>query len=184
MRQMNESPATWVEPPDEQQSLRRFLETVRERLWVVVAAVVITTAAAVLYVATADKVYEAEAQIQVVPIDDPEGQLSSLGLINQSSDPLRAVETAVALITSRAAAEQVADEGNQDRTADAVLRDVSAEPMAESDVVVLTARAPTAIGAAALANNFAEAALKVRGDVLRETIDDELPVLSSNACPA
>lgn len=179
MRQMNESPATWVEPPDEQQSLRRFLETVRERLWVVVAAVVITTAASVLYVATAEKVYEATAQIQVVPIDDPEGQLASLGLINQSSDPLRAVETAVALITSRAAAEQVAEEGNQDRTADAVLRDVSAEPMAESDVVALKARAPTAIGAAALANNFAEAALKVRGDVLRETIDDELPVLNA-----
>ena len=94
------------------------------------SAVVITTAAAILYVATADKVYEATTQIQVVPVDDPEGRLSSLGLINQSSDPLRAVETAVTLIESRNAAQRVADGDNQDRTADAILRDVSAEPIA------------------------------------------------------
>lgn len=179
MREINESPASWVEPPDEQQSLRRFLETIRERLWVVVAAVVITTAAAVLYVATADKVYEAEAQIQVVPIDDPDGRLSSLGLINQSSDPLRAVETAVTLITSRGAAERVADESNQDRSADSILRDVTAEPIAESDVVALKAQAPTAVGAAVLANAFAKAALQERARTLRQTIDRELPALNA-----
>jgi Mrp family chromosome partitioning ATPase/capsular polysaccharide biosynthesis protein len=176
---MSESPANWVEPPDEQQSLRRFLETVRDRLWVVIAAVVITTSAAVLYVATAEKVYEATTQIQIVPVDDPEGRLSSLGLINNSSDPLRAVETAVTLITSRAAAERVAEDDNQDRTAEGLLADVTAEPIAESDVVSLTAQAPTAIGAAALANNFAKAALQERAKVLRDTIDRELPALNA-----
>ena len=69
---MSESPATWVEPPGEQQSLSRFIDTLRERIWVVIVSVVIVTAAAILYVATADKVYEASVQILVVPVDDPE----------------------------------------------------------------------------------------------------------------
>ncbi len=56
MGQISQSPANWVEPPDEQQSVRQSLESLRERLWVVMAAMVITTAAAILYVATADKV--------------------------------------------------------------------------------------------------------------------------------
>ncbi len=38
MKQINDSQASWVEPPAEQQSLRKFLETVRDRIWVVVAA--------------------------------------------------------------------------------------------------------------------------------------------------
>ncbi|MCB0875118.1 MAG: Wzz/FepE/Etk N-terminal domain-containing protein [Solirubrobacterales bacterium] len=177
MREITESPAGWIEPPSEQQSLRRFLETIRERIWIVVVSVMITTAAAGLYVATADSVYEAETQIQVVPIDDPDGRLSSLGLINNSSDPLRAIETSVALITSRGAAERVAAE--TDRSPDSILRDISAEPIAESDVVSLTASAPTAVGAADLANSFAKAALRERASTLRETIDTELPALEA-----
>ncbi|HET6831304.1 MAG TPA: Wzz/FepE/Etk N-terminal domain-containing protein, partial [Solirubrobacterales bacterium] len=176
MRQASDSSATWVEPPDEQQSLRRFLETIRERIWVVIAAVVITTAAAVLYVATAEKVFEATTQIQVIPIDDPEGRLSSLGLIGQSSDPLRAVETAATLIVSQAAAERVA--ADSDRDPQGILNDITAEPVAESNVVSLTAQAPTAVGAAALANDFAEAALQERGKTVRETINRELPALN------
>jgi len=179
MRQANESSAAWVEPPDDQQSLRRFLETIRERLWVVVAAVVITTAAAVLYVATAEKVYQAEAQIHVVPLDDPEGNLSSLGLIGQSNDPLRAVETAATLIVSQSAAQRVADESGGERDPQAILNHVTAEPIAESNVVALKAQAPTAIGAATLANDFAKASLEVQAKSLRDLIDRQLPALNA-----
>jgi Mrp family chromosome partitioning ATPase/capsular polysaccharide biosynthesis protein len=179
MRQTSESAANWVEPPVEQQSLTRFLETIRDRIWIVVAAVVIVTAAAILYVATAEKVYEATVKIQVVPIDDPEGRLSSLGLISQSSDPLRAVETASTLLTSQGAAERVAAEDGQGRDSQAILSKVKAEPIAESDIVSLTAQAPTATGAASLANAFAKAALQEQAKTLRETIDRELPALNA-----
>src|SRR6187401_3321680 len=147
MKQTSESSATWVEPPGEQQSLRRFLETLRERLWVV-----IVTAAAIFYVVTADKVYEADVQILVVPVDDPEGNLSSLGLIGQSSDPLRAVETAATLLTSQGAAERIAADNDQGGDPQAILNKITAEPIAESNVVSLKAQASTAVGAAALAN--------------------------------
>lgn len=179
MKQINDSQASWVEPPAEQQSLRTFLETVRDRIWVVVAAVVITTAAAAFYVATADKVYEAKAQILVIPIDDPEGRLASLGLIGQSSDPLRAVETAATLIVSQGAAEAVAVDNGDLGSPQSVLAHVSAEPIAESNVVSLVARAPTAEGAATLANAFAKAALDQQADVIRDTIDRELPSLNA-----
>ena len=179
MRQVNDTRATWVEPPVEQQSLRRFLETVRERIWVVILSVVITTTAAVFYVTTTEKVYEAQTQIRVIPIDDPEGRLSSLGLVGQSSDPLRAVETATTVLLSQAAAEDVATQDGGEGDPGAVLSQVTAEPIAESDVISLKAQAPTAIGAATLANDFAKAALKVQADAVRDTIDRELPTLNA-----
>ena len=178
MKQTSESSATWVEPPGEQQSLRRFLETLRERLWVVIVSVVIVTAAAIFYVVTADKVYEADVQILVVPVDDPEGNLSSLGLIGQSSDPLRAVETAATLLTSQGAAERIAADNDQGGDPQAILNKITAEPIAESNVVSLKAQASTAVGAAALANNFAKAAIQQQADTVRRTIDRELPTLN------
>jgi uncharacterized protein involved in exopolysaccharide biosynthesis len=49
--------ADWLQPRVVEAGLRRYIETLRVRLWIVVAAVVITTAIAIAYVATADKVY-------------------------------------------------------------------------------------------------------------------------------
>ena len=59
--------AEWIQPPVEEAGLRRYIDTLRERAWIVVAAVVITTAIAVVYVITADKVYEAEADMLITP---------------------------------------------------------------------------------------------------------------------
>jgi capsular polysaccharide biosynthesis protein len=115
----------------------------------------------------------------VVPVDDPEGNLSSLGLIGQSSDPLRAVETAATLLTSQAAAERVAADNDQGGNPQAILGKITTEPIAESNVVSLTAQAPTATGAAALANDFAKAALQEQADTIRKTIDRELPTLNA-----
>ena len=46
---------------DEQPALRRYLDTIKERWWFVVLAVVVCTAAATIYAMTASKVYEASA---------------------------------------------------------------------------------------------------------------------------
>ncbi len=75
-----------------------YLRTLRERRWLVLLAVVLTTGAAVAYVLKATKVYEGEAAILVTPVPETSEVLVSVGLISTSVDPLRAVETVAALI--------------------------------------------------------------------------------------
>ena len=185
MNEPSHTPQGWLNPQAEQKPLERFIETVRERVWLIAAAIAVTTAFAVFYVATADKVYEAEVQVVVNALDDPDGTLAGVGLITQSNDPLRAIETASALVKTNTTAELTANELNDDRTPDSILNAISIEPLAESDILSITATDSTAEGAAALANSFAEAAIKSRTTVLHDRIDDELPLLrdSLNTAP-
>src|SRR5438552_2526582 len=94
--------ADWLQPPVEVAGLRRYIETLRERVWIVVAAVVITTGIAVAYVVTASKVYEAEADLLVTPVSTTGTPLIGVlpGMIPESSDPTRDVETASRLVTN------------------------------------------------------------------------------------
>src|SRR3989442_13138159 len=80
--------ADWLKPPVEEAGLRRYIETLRERIWIVVAAVVITTGNAIAYGVTGSKVYEAAAEKLVTPISNTDTFLAGLpGLIPPSSDP-------------------------------------------------------------------------------------------------
>ncbi|HKJ35974.1 MAG TPA: Wzz/FepE/Etk N-terminal domain-containing protein, partial [Solirubrobacterales bacterium] len=83
--------STWLIPQDEQQGLRRYVETLRERLWLIVGVVIVTTAFAIVYVALATKTYEGEAGLFVncARSDDP--ALEGLPVIRCTSDPTRDV---------------------------------------------------------------------------------------------
>ena len=141
-------PQEWMRSGEDEEPLRRYLQAIRERVWFLVLALIVTTAAAAAYVATAEKVYEAQVDVVVSPIQDPEGSLSSLPVITGSNDPLRAVETAATLLLNNVAAERTAAELGLDRSSQSILRDITAEPVAESDIVTITARANSAQGAA------------------------------------
>ena len=56
-----------MQPPVEQEGLKRYVATLRERIWIVMATTVISTGIAIIYVATADKVYEGAAEMRVIP---------------------------------------------------------------------------------------------------------------------
>src|SRR3954454_1455337 len=111
---MNAIPPTpdssWLNPSAEQQGLARYVSTLRERKWLIVLTVLITTLAAVVYVLTASKVYNAEADLLITPVGNSDTTLSGLGLITSSSDPTRDVETASKLVTSTTVAKRVKGE--------------------------------------------------------------------------
>jgi capsular exopolysaccharide synthesis family protein len=176
--------ADWLTPAVEQEGLKRYVQTVRERIWIVALAVIVTTAAAAAYVVLADDVYEAEADVLVTPVPDEAEILVTVGLIRESSDPLRAVETAARLITNIEVAELVRENLGLERSAESLLDDVSAEPVAESNIVAVTAQGPTAESAAELANAFAQTAIEHRTNVLHERVDAELPVLEGQLSEA
>jgi len=179
--------ATWLRATPEQQGLQRYLRTLRERLWLIVLAVVLTTAAAVAYVLTAEKVYEAEAGILISPIsnDTPE-ILGSLGLLRESAEPIRLLETAARLVTTPEVAEVAAqqiDEPPED--SQDLLDDIVAEPIAESNFVSIIAQGPSPEEAADLANAFGAAVIAQRTATLRRAIDAKLEQLGGeDASPA
>ena len=83
------------------------VETIRERIWLVVLAVAITTTIAVLYVLTAPKTCEATDDLLVTPVSSEDPTLTSSPLIRESVDPTRDVETAALLVTNTDVAEIV-----------------------------------------------------------------------------
>lgn len=169
---------TWLRPHTEEQGLKQYLETIRERLWLVLVAVAVTTAVAIAYVATAEKVYEAEADVLVTPVPSDSDLLVSLGLLRDSSDPLRVVETASRLITTPDVAELASEKtGLSEDDPERLLADVSAEPVAESNLVGIIAQASTAEEAADLANAFGEAVIQRRTAELGRRIEAELEQL-------
>lgn len=170
---------TWVRPPIEQEGLARYVETVRERLWIVIATVAVTTAAAILYVAVAERVYEAQADLLVTPAPCSDPTLLALPLICESTDPTRAVDTAARIITNQEVAEQVQRSLDSPQTAESLLLSVTSEPVADSNIVAITAQAGTAAEAQALANGFATAAVANRTDTLHDAVDDALDGLNT-----
>ena len=178
---MSPGSADWLQPRAEERGLSGYLRTLRERLWLVVLAVVVTTGAAVVYVAAADEVYEAEAGILVTPVPDDAAVLISVGLISRSADPLRDVETVARLIATDEVASraQTMLEGVPEADGDPedLLDDVDVEPVAESNIVSVTAQASDPTAAADIANAFVDATIAERTTELHQRIDERLTQL-------
>jgi capsular exopolysaccharide synthesis family protein len=169
--------AEWLRPRVEQQGLQRYVNTIRERLKLIIAVTVLTTLAAVAYVVLAPKVYEAEAELLVTPVPADDPALSGLPIIRGSSDPTRDVETAARLVENRQVSDQVRKaEPGLPRP---LLDHVKAEPIAQSNLVAVTAEAPTAEEAAGIANGFASQSIKVQTDKLHAALDKSIANLEA-----
>jgi capsular exopolysaccharide synthesis family protein len=172
--------ADWLGPGEEESSLKLYAETLRQRLWIVVAAVVIATGIAVAYVVTANKQYTAEADVLVTPISSTTMPAIGLpGLIPESSDPTRDVETASRLITNIEVAARAKQQLDSNESARTLLSKVSATPVASSNIVAVTATAGSATLARDIANAFATQAAANLTAELHSTIDKALPPLQA-----
>lgn len=167
--------ADWLVPPDEQEGLRRYVATLRERIWLIVAITALTTLAAIAYVQVATKTYEAEAQLRIIATADPD--LQALGLISASSDPSRDVQTASELITNTTVADRVKEELGYPGPATDLLGAVNAEPVATTSIVAVTAKESDPDEAADLANAFAKQAVKNQTVQMHKAIALRLPRL-------
>src|SRR3954463_14246538 len=67
-RDGNVRSAEWLRPQVEQQGLQRYVNTIRERIRLILVITALCTGAAVAYVLTAEKEYTAEADILVTPV--------------------------------------------------------------------------------------------------------------------
>jgi capsular exopolysaccharide synthesis family protein len=163
--------------PAEQPSLRRYLDTLKERWLFILLSVVVCTAAAALYVFSADKVYEAHADMLVTPVPDDEAAVLGLGLIRRASDPTRDVTTASRLIENIEVATTVARDLGSDQAPEELLDRVSVDPVAQSSIVAITASGGTPREAQQLANAFGRAVVAERTDQLHRELDPAIESL-------
>lgn len=171
----NASPAGWIRARPEQGGLQRYVDTLRERFWWILAIVLLTTLAATAYVLTAPKVYVASADLRLTPISADEPAFAGLGLISESSDPTQDVETAARLVMSADVVERVRRELGSDDGFDTV----RAEPVGQSAIIAVSADGGTPESAQRLADAFAKATVTDRTDELRGTLGTAIRRLSA-----
>ncbi|MDX6651778.1 MAG: tyrosine-protein kinase [Solirubrobacterales bacterium] len=169
--------ADWLQPPAEQVGLQRYAETLRERAWLIVLVTLLTLAAAIAYVLTAPKTYQGVADLLITPVSRDNATLTSLGLISDSADPTRDVETAAHLVRTIEVAKRAKALLRSPRSPRDLLGAVSADPVAQSNVVAITASDSTPQAAADLANAFGRAVVADRTASLHREIDSALPGL-------
>jgi succinoglycan biosynthesis transport protein ExoP len=167
----------WVGEAPPSGGLPLYLDVLRSRVWLIGLLVAVSVGAAILYVSSAAKVYEGKADMLITAIPQGDDNLFGLGLVSQSSDPTRDVETLAQLITTPAVAKRVDATLTLDRSARSLLKDVSAEPVAQSSIVTITAKAHSAALAASIANAFGEAAIAERTARLHRLLDSVIPQL-------
>jgi tyrosine-protein kinase len=164
--------------------LRRLLQTLRERARIVLLGLALTLAAALIYLLTADKVYEAQADILATPVPNSQAVLSTIGVLTESGDPTLDVETAAQVVNSRAVADRAARRLGGGISGATLLDSVTVEPVPESNVVAVVAKGPSPEAAQARANAFASAAVAERRKDIRDNIDALLPRLQDDLSSA
>ena len=167
----------WLKPRTEHRGLIRYVEVIRERIWVVVIITAITTVAAIAYVSVAPKVYKATSQLLVTPVSSSDNTYSGLGLIRDSNDPTNAFTTAAALVTTTPVAQSVKTTLGLSGSPQSILAKVSSVPVAQSSLVAITASASTPTKAAEVANAFGQAAVAIRTHELHQQLDVIIPPL-------
>lgn len=173
--------APWIRPAEEQVGLKRSVETIRERIKVIITAIIVTTLVAVVYVATATKTYEATANILISPIGGSDPVIAGLGLLRESAEPTRDVETASQIIRNIEVARRAGAQLNPPESAEALLAKVSAEPVASSNIISVIASATSPQRAQEIANTFARAAVDEQTAKMHAAIEARLPPLEALA---
>jgi capsular exopolysaccharide synthesis family protein len=161
----------WRRPQGGASGLERYYSTIRERLGLIALVTLVTTLIAAAYLAVATDQYRAEADLLVLPASRDDESLNGIPVIRESSDPTRDVETASRLVTSLNVARRVDRLLGLPGSPEDLQSDVSAEPVAQSNIVAITAVAESPELARDIANGFANGVVAERSGVVRAEAD-------------
>jgi capsular exopolysaccharide synthesis family protein len=167
--------------PDAGAALGPYVRAIRSRALVFVLVTLAALGAAAMLLATRSPTYESTAELLVTPLQQDDRTFLGITLLRDSGDPTRTVQTAAALIASPIVASRTATHLGGGATRQSVTNAVKVEPVGESNIVGVTARAPSAAQAAELANRYAQDSLALRAEVLRKQVVSAIAQLSGVA---
>ncbi|HTU95311.1 MAG TPA: Wzz/FepE/Etk N-terminal domain-containing protein [Solirubrobacteraceae bacterium] len=174
------SATSWLGPDREESDLRRHLTTLRHRGWLIVATVVLALVVAVAYVKTTTPVYQASSSLLVTAVPSGGSIPTNLpGLLYQSADPTRDIQTAATVVDSMTTARAVKTALKLPESPVTILSKISVQPISDSNVLAVTAKADTADGAARLANAFAAQTIAVRTAQFRAAVSQQISSLTA-----
>lgn len=160
------------------QALGPYLRAIRHHWLLVLAVTLVTAAVAEATILHGGPTYQASATVLVSPLPQGDADFVNTGVVLETGEPPRTVQTAAALIDSAQAAQRTAEEMGPGWTQSRVQNAISVSPRGESYVLEVTAHASTPAQAALLANKFAMAAVAYRGRVVTHSIDSQLEELN------
>jgi Mrp family chromosome partitioning ATPase len=162
-----------------QQAIGPYLRAVR-RNWIIVVAITLLTAAIAAYTVTrSGPSYQATASILVTPLPQGDPTFIGLGVVIDTGDPARTIETAAALVDSTGAAAATAAAMGPGWTVGRVQSAVSVTPLGQSDVLAVTASSSAAGEAARLATTYARSAIAYRAAIVQRNANAELASLQA-----
>jgi succinoglycan biosynthesis transport protein ExoP len=132
----------------------RYLIALRQHWRLMALLVVAAVGAALLYSSSADKRYEAEADLLVTPISPTDPTYAGIPVIRESGES-RAVLTVARLLQTPTVAEGVKRQLRSDRSRASLADSIDVVPQEQSTIVTVVGKAPTGRAAARLANTFA-----------------------------
>lgn len=169
--------SAWFAPQGPREGLGHYIQVIRERKWLIIGCMVVATVAAGVYAKLAPRTYQAESQLLITPVNG-ETSLIGLSLLTNTSNPTGAISTAASFVTTPEVGALVAARvGNT--TGGSVVHDVSATPVASSNVIAITAKASSPVRAQAIANAFALATVQNRTQTLHKELEKIIPILQT-----
>lgn len=155
---------------ERQPGMDSFLRAIRAH-WVLVVLIVLTTVGgAVAAITLRAPTYTATAKILVSPLPIDDQTFLGLQIVRDSGDPTRTVQTAAALIESRAAAALAAARLSPGWSAQRVEDATAVQADGQSNLLAITAKAHRPELAARVADEYARSALIVRQRALRGAV--------------
>ena len=161
--------------------VKRYLRTVVEHWWIVALCVVVCVGATALYVSGAQRRYRATSEMLISPIPAGTTTLVGLPVLFSSGDPTRDVLTASSLITTPQVALVALHILGSDESPGALLGQVTATPVGQSNLIAVQASAPSAKLAQQIANAVPQAVISTRAAALHQAIAAQLPSLQAEA---
>ncbi len=176
-RRLGTGQTDWFATTQDSEGLPYYVAILRSNMWFIVVTVAVCVGAALLYLAQAQKVYQADADLLVTPVPRGNDSLIGLGLPLESADPTRDVQTLARLIQTPPVARRVIKELGLGYSPQALLAKIEAKPVAGSNVVSVTAQANTPVLSAQIANAFGNASVDYRTERLRRQLNSVIPAL-------
>jgi Mrp family chromosome partitioning ATPase len=170
----------WVTPPPsrpEQTAFSAYVNSIRAHLRLVLVVIAVAVGASVVWLAMRSPSYSATSEIFVSPLPQDEVAFLGVPVVRDAGDPTRTIQTAAALVDTRAAADAAAKQLGQPWTGEQVKGVVDVKPLGQTNILSITATAGSADLAAQIANVYATTALAVRKDLVQRLARQALPSL-------
>lgn len=161
-----------------QQAISPYLRAVR-RHWIVVLA--LTLVAGVVAAVTVERsgyTYKATANVLVSPLPENPSYLN-LGVVLDTGDPTRTVQTAAALVDTAQAAAATATKLGGGWTADSVQKAITVDAFGQTNVLAVSGSASSPTEAAQLTNTFTNTALSSEGTIVQRNIAAQIAKLQA-----